>query len=165
MGTPARKDARRSWRHWVRSQKARLQEHMRGALVELRQWGRHDGDTSSPGSCVSAMDTDLDEVVTARRPALQIRVGGVRLRRSSSQLRKSCCCASRARKQSWSDRTWQFETVNITSGSRPQGRLEETAADVVLFQDRWTASRTPEQRSRSRKKRWDVTLSPAQREV
>ena len=71
----------------------------------------------------------------------------------------------RARKQSWGDRTWQFETVNITSSSRLQGRLEETAADLVLFQDRWTVLRPPEQRSRSRKKGWDVTLSPAQREV
>ena len=36
------------------------------------------------------------------------------------------------------------------------------AADVVFFQEhRWTAPRPSEQRSRNRKKRWDVTLSPA----
>ena len=45
---------------------------------------------------------------------------------------------------------------------RPQARLEETATDVVLFQEpRWTAPRLPQQWSRIHKKGWDVTLSPA----
>ena len=66
---------------------------------------------------------------------------------SSSRPWRSYCCVKRARKRSWGDRTWQCETVNITSGSRLQERLEETAADVVLFQEhRWTAPRLPEQR-------------------
>ena len=64
-----------------------------------------------------------------------------------------------ARKRSWGDRIWQFDTVNITSGSRLQARLEATAVDVVLFQEqKWTAPRPPEQRSRIRKKEWNVTL-------
>ena len=68
----------------------------------------------------------------------------------------------RTRKRSWSDHTWQLETVNITSGSRFQARIEDTAADVVLFQEhRRTAPRLLEQRSRIHKKGWDVTLSPA----
>ena len=57
---------------------------------------------------------------------------------------------------------WHFETANVTSCSRLQARLEETASDVVLFQEhRWTAPRPPEQRLRIRKTGWDVTLSPA----
>ena len=76
-------------------------------------------------------------------------------------IEKSCCCVKRARKRSWSDRTRQVETVHITSGSRLQARLEETAADVVYFQEhRWSAPRLPEQRSRIRKNGWDLTQSP-----
>ena len=44
----------------------------------------------------------------------------------------------------WSDRTWYFEAVHITSGSKLQARLEETAADVVLFHEHtWTTPRLP----------------------
>ena len=52
--------------------------------------------------------------------------------------------------------------MNITSGSRLQPRLKETAADVVFFEEqKWTAPRLLEQWSRICKKGRDVTLSPA----
>ena len=53
----------------------------------------------------------------------------MRLRRSSSRPRRSCCCVKRARTRSWRDRTWHFETVNTTSGSRLQARLQKTQMD------------------------------------
>ena len=68
----------------------------------------------------------------------------------SSNFRRPCC-VKRARKRSWSVRARHFETVNITSGSRLEARLEET----VIFQEhKLTALRLPEQRSRTRKKAW-----------
>ena len=125
--------------------------------------GGHDGDGPSPGSCSSIgnghrFQRRAEEAKDTLDGLLSKFESTVRPRRVKLTPR-SCCCARVARKRSSGDRTWQFETVNITSGSRLQSRLEETAADVVLFQEhKWTAPRTPEQRSRISKKRCDVTL-------
>ena len=65
-----RKDARRSLR--ISQGEEQLQEHMRGALAEPRQWVATTATLPVPAPAAArAMDTDLDD---ARRPTLQIRV-------------------------------------------------------------------------------------------
>ena len=111
------------------------------------------------------MDTDFDEVVRKRKDTLDGLLSKFELEGGTEEVKLTAegkLLLREACKKSWSDRTLQFEAVSITSGSRLQARLEDTAADVVLFQEhRWTAPRQPEQRSRIRKKEWDMTLSPA----
>ena len=73
------------------------------------------------------MDTDLDEVVRKRKDTLdgllsKLEFAGeteeVKLSTEEKQLLREAW-----KKESWGDRTWQFETA----------RLEEPAADVLFF--------------------------------
>ena len=69
-----RKDARRSW--LSKGDQQPLEEHMRVALVELRQWVATTATPPAPApATASVMDTDFDEKVRKRRGTLVLKLG------------------------------------------------------------------------------------------
>ena len=55
-----------------------------------------------------------------------------------------------------------FETVNVTGGGKLHGRLGETSADVVMFQEHhWPGDRIAEERGKLVRAGWQATLAAA----